>query len=66
MLIGERSEPPSDKLVKFVLPRACLYVCFHSYLYMVYAWPDNQYHANACADALDLAQRKQNNHRNGK
>ena len=52
MLIGERSEPPSDKLVKFVLPRACLYVCFHTYIWCTHGLTTNTMPTRiVCADA---------------
>ena len=39
-------------MVKFSL-RARLYVCHYIYRYMVYVWPDNQYHAHShCVHTL--------------
>ena len=39
-IIGERSEPPSDKLGGEL-------VCLSLYIYMEYVRPDNQYHAHS-------------------
>ena len=42
-VIGERSEPPSDKLRGEI----CISLCALVYLSYGVVWPDNQYHAHS-------------------
>ena len=68
--VGERSEPPSDKLGGEILfPRARLYVCHVNILLNMYVRHDNHNHAHShgvrtLALIPGIAQRKPNNNRN--
>ena len=46
-LVGEQSEPPSDKLGGEIFIASCMLVCLSLYIYMVYVRPDNEYHAHS-------------------